>query len=499
MVKKNSNKKTSAADDLLNSLIEDVDQFDVSSDDKLELEPTVYSPKKNEKDNSNASEVDIASNFLMPGFEVEKSVASMGLSQMSADAISGDDFWEQAEKMASKDINFSDLKESDRFKNFEKKESTPQYLGPEASSDFLDQINAHLSPVHRSGVVNTNSDPSNKSSYESKSSNDSYTAKHTSGYEKSKVTPADSKIVKGLVNATEVLKDIKYDKAPEFNDHTIPLSSVEGMEIPQMMGGSPADADRTVAVAQFANKQNKLKNQSEYQDSPKNNAFGGSESDSDERIMLVTQQKGHKVNSSQVSIDASLAQAENLRMAQNRILDLEKEIERLRQENDEILTASEILRSKAEEYTTKISELEKQAQENKTDYKNEIAIVKGNMSYKENENRKLSTKVEELELRIKTDFKKIRIRERELENRLELIKAEKQAIAKSKDELLLELQRKNDQAKSEIESYREKVQELNKSLDNNQSQIKMTVRALRIALSHIEDKSDSSSPIKKAN
>lgn len=428
MLKKNSNKKNSAADDLLSSLLEDVDQFDASSDEKLELEPTVYgTPKK--------KDLDVSSDFLLPSFDQEKSAINIGLSQSAAEVLSSDDFWEQAEKMAGNPVSYSALSLSDEYKSLEKK-APPVYKGPEASSDFLDQINAHLSPVHKSGVVN-----------------------------------------------------ISLDPKAESNDLTMPISSAEGMDRAQALGQG-TDVDRTIAVPQFAQKQNKMKSQSENHQPPKTIPYDGSETD--EPIMLITKPNSTKVNSSQISIDASLAQAENLRMAQNRILDLEKEIERLRLENDEILIATEILRVKAEDYTTRISELEKISLDQKTDFKNETAILKGNLSYKESENKKFKAKIEELELRIKTDFKKIRIRERELENRLELIKAEKQAVAKSKDELLLELQRKNDQAKAEIDTYREKVQELNKSLENNQNQIKMTVRALRIALSHIEDKSDSS-------
>tara|TARA_B110001454_G_scaffold219111_1_gene250029 strand:- start:31376 stop:32860 length:1485 start_codon:yes stop_codon:yes gene_type:complete len=494
MLKKNSNKKNSAADDLLSSLLEDVDQLDLGSDDKEELEPTFYG-SSNDSDKKKKDISDVSSDFLMPAFEAEKSGMSVGLSTGSDDDSSPDDFWEQAEKMANKSINFGQLNESDEFKDLEKKKST--YKGPEASSDFLDQINAHLSPVHKSGTVNTgSSDSVGKSTYDGKS---------IPQYEDSRAEQNDSRLLQGLNPATEVVREIILEKPEVVNDATVPFSAVDGIDIPQILGlGSVAantDADRTVAVTQFANKQNKLKNQTDQQDSPhKTSATSRLDPDMnpDERIMLVTQ-KPPKVNSSQVSIDASLAQAENLRMAQNRILDLEKEIERLRQENDEILTASEIMRTKAEEYTLRLSNLEKELSEGKIDFKNELAIVKGTLSFKEADNQKLKMKVDELELRIKTDFKKIRIRERELENRLELVKAEKQAIAKSKDELLLDLQRKNDQAKAEIDNYREKVQELNKSLESTQSQIKMTVRALRIALSHIEDKSDTATPIKKAN
>lgn len=493
MLKKNSNKKNSAADDLLSSLLEDVDQLGLDSDDKDEIEPTFYGSASG-SDKKKKKEPDVSADFLMPGFESEKSGMSVGLSIGSSEN-SPDDFWEQAEKMANKGVNFGELNESDEFKNLEKKK--PTYNGQEASSDFLDQINAHLSPVHKSGTVNTSSDSGGgKSTYEGKSAQQ---------YEGSKSEQVDSRFLQGLNQATEVMREIKLEKPEVVNDATVPLSSMDGIDIPQIIGmgsaAANADADRTVAVTQFANKQNKMKNQSDSSESPyKTSATSRLDPDMvpDERIMLVTQ-KPPKVNSSQVSIDASLAQAENLRMAQNRILDLEKEIERLRQENDEILTASEIMRTKAEEYTLRISSIEKELSESKIDFKNELAIVKGNLSFKESDNQKLKMKVDELELRIKTDFKKIRIRERELENRLELVKAEKQAVAKSKDELLLDLQRKNDQAKGEIDNYREKVQELNKSLENTQSQIKMTVRALRIALSHIEDKSDTATPIKKAN
>lgn len=472
MLKKNSNKKNSAADDLLSSLLEDVDQLDLGSDDKDEIEPTFYGSSDHlDKDKKNSD--DIASEFLIPGLVPEKPDMNVGLGPDS-DSGTPDDFWEQAEKMANKGVSFGELNESDKFKNLAKKKTV--YKGPEASSDFLDQINAHLSPMHKSGTINTGSDASAKVSA-------SYEEKSDSEYEASKPKSQGSRVLQGLNLPKEI----------EYNDATMPLSSMDESGLPQILGlGTNGDADRTVAVAQFANKQNKMKNQNQL-DSPVDPDIMP-----DERIMLVTQ-KPSKVNSSQVSIDASLAQAENLRMAQNRILDLEKEIERLRQENDEILTASEVMRTKAEEFTLRISQMEKEMTEEKIDFKNELAIVKGNLSFKESDNQKMKMKVEELELRIKTDFKKIRIRERELENRLELVKAEKQAIAKSKDELLLELQRKNDQAKAEIDNYREKVQELNKSLENSQSQIKMTVRALRIALSHIEDKSDTPTPIKKAN
>ena len=102
------------------------------------------------------------------------------------------------------------------------------------------------------------------------------------------------------------------------------------------------------------------------------------------------------------------------------------------------------------------------------------------------------------ETRLKNDFKKIRVKERELENRLELARAEKAALLRSKDEYILDLKRKIDQLQSELDNYRSKVLELNKNLDSNQEQFKRTVRALRLALTNLEHKEGEPFPLKKA-
>lgn len=187
-----------------------------------------------------------------------------------------------------------------------------------------------------------------------------------------------------------------------------------------------------------------------------------------------------------VSSDASLAQAETLKMAQQRIQELENEVDTLRRDNDDLASAGEIVSKKLEDLQGRALKAEKEKKEISSQLKNEILIIKGHLQYKETELSKAKTQIEDLDLRIKTDFKKIRVRERELENRLELVRAEKQALMRSKDERILELQRKVDQFKSELDVYRSKVQDLNKSMEDQQEQMRKTVRALRVALSNLE-------------
>ncbi len=203
----------------------------------------------------------------------------------------------------------------------------------------------------------------------------------------------------------------------------------------------------------------------------------------------VVAQKPSRQGQAYVAADASLAQAETLKVAQERIHELEAEVDHLRKDNDDLASAGQIITQKMEGLQSRALRAEKEKNEVIAQFKNEVLILKGHLQYKDSELSKAKTKIEELDSRIKTDFKKIRVRERELENRLELVRAEKQALMRSKDDRILDLQRKVDQFKSELDLYRTKVQDLNKTMEDQQDQMRKTVRALRVALSNLEQES----------
>lgn len=244
------------------------------------------------------------------------------------------------------------------------------------------------------------------------------------------------------------------------------------------------DAEKTVAVDGFANARLGVRR---------------SKPDVDVKVSVGNFRGGQRGSANvMTSVDASLAQAENLKIAQQRILELEREVEHLRAENEELASAGEIIRSRTDELGVRITAVEKEKAEERESYQSEILILKGNLQYKENEVAKARIKVDELETRLKSDFKKIRVRERELENRLELLRAEKSALVRSKDEYILEQKRKIDQLSQELDNYRKKCLELNKTIEANQDQVKRTERALRLALTNLEAKEENLVPLKKA-
>lgn len=263
-----------------------------------------------------------------------------------------------------------------------------------------------------------------------------------------------------------------------LSENTKPVVSEVGSQDRFYATGTSSEIEKTVAVGQYANR--------------------NSNSEDNVRVTPGTVRSSQKAGQVFTSADASLLQAENLRIAQQRILDLEKEVDQLRQENEELSSAAEIIKLRSDDLLAQLNSIQRSKAESEDYLKNEILILKGNLQYKENELSDSKLKVEELDSRLKLDLKKIRVRERELENRLELARSEKNAIVRSKDETILDLKRKMDQMQNELDNYRQKCLELNKNLESNHEAFKKTTRALRLALANLELSDDVKATLKKA-
>jgi len=184
--------------------------------------------------------------------------------------------------------------------------------------------------------------------------------------------------------------------------------------------------------------------------------------------------------------EAALATSENLRIAQNRILELEQEISRLRTDNEQLAAAGETLRRRADELLVQVTALDEKMKRSIEARDQEIEILKKAQAEKDKEASSMKLKIEEMEMRLSSNIQKIRVRERELENRLELVRMESTALVRSKDEIILDLKRQLDQLTLELENYRNKGQELNRQIGDKQEMLRRTVKALRLALSMLE-------------
>ena len=188
--------------------------------------------------------------------------------------------------------------------------------------------------------------------------------------------------------------------------------------------------------------------------------------------------------------EASLVQADNLRIAQDRINELEEEIENIREENMKLATAGEALNNRVDELLAKSNQLENKMSEDKKSMAEELKLLQGLTAQKDKEREELKKLNNAMETRLDTNLRKIRLRERELENRLEILKMESHSIVNSKNKIILDLKKEIDQYSYEIENFRIKGLELNKKLENKQEAFKKTVRTLKIALSLLDGQLD---------
>ncbi len=177
---------------------------------------------------------------------------------------------------------------------------------------------------------------------------------------------------------------------------------------------------------------------------------------------------------------------EHLRLAQEKINDLEDEVEELRRENDEIMSVADTFKALSEEYYEQMERLKSGLVDSRETATQENRILKDTLQDKDKQIHELKQTNSDLKSKVEANFKQIRKRERDLEYRLELVKAEEATLLKTKDKTIIELRRKIDKLDQEMEVYREKNKEHYEKLQQQQQTVRAVVRALRIALTRLE-------------
>ena len=187
----------------------------------------------------------------------------------------------------------------------------------------------------------------------------------------------------------------------------------------------------------------------------------------------------------------TLQQSENLRVAQERIVALEMEIERLRTENEDLIATGDIFRERLDKVIVQNDNLKKTYEESRQEFQDEKRTLMDTLNSQTREIEKINIKNKELEKRLSSNIQQIRVRERELENRLELMKLDNQTLAREKDQYILDLKRQIDMLKIDLESQKNKHNETTQKLEKFQSQNRQVSRGLQMIL-HIARGSDTS-------
>ena len=205
------------------------------------------------------------------------------------------------------------------------------------------------------------------------------------------------------------------------------------------------------------------------------------------RLPQVTSQIDPLSARRETQVDVALAQSQNLKIAQEKITALEDEIESLRLDNNELTLSGRTLKKKNEELSSQLEEIQNSTQEKLDQSKRESEVTLNFIREKDKKITNLISEKNQLENHLRVNFRKIRVREKELENRLELVRMEHIAINNSKDDAVLSLKRKVDQLSSDLDDFRSRVQDLNNQLNEKRETLQRTVKALRLALVMLEN------------
>ena len=175
------------------------------------------------------------------------------------------------------------------------------------------------------------------------------------------------------------------------------------------------------------------------------------------------------------------ALASKLKAAQDQLGNLE---DQLRQERSRTIELDHLV----EEERRRVQELESEKGAMHETLKSEVADLKFQLKTKSDRTRVLEFKVKEAEReiervkgRVRKDIRKIRTREKELENRLELLKKDSEVLIGARENKIIELKRKLDLAEFNMDLLQEKYDRERDRGEVLKERLAKAARAMRVA------------------
>lgn len=184
-----------------------------------------------------------------------------------------------------------------------------------------------------------------------------------------------------------------------------------------------------------------------------------------------------------------LKNADYIKFAQDKIKSLEKQLFDLRAECEELARAGDHFKNLADESGQKVKTLEAKVEELESLSTEEKKILQESISSKELRINTMQEHIENLEQELESRYNRVRVRERDLEGRLEILKKEQSAVAKSKDEMILKLKSQNESLKSDLEKVRAQSQKVTSHLQDKEDALRRTMKALKLSLTMLESQS----------
>ncbi|NBX92809.1 MAG: hypothetical protein EBQ85_06205 [Proteobacteria bacterium] len=141
-----------------------------------------------------------------------------------------------------------------------------------------------------------------------------------------------------------------------------------------------------------------------------------------------------------------------------------------------------------------VDHLQAEIQKNQLQYKDDLQLLKSDFDDKlrqagaaQEQFRELMRKREEFKDKVREDLKRIKLKERELENKYDLLRTDTQTLLDAKDKQILELKKKGDALDLELETLDEKLRETANVLNQVSAKKRRLIETLKLAISLLED------------
>ena len=166
----------------------------------------------------------------------------------------------------------------------------------------------------------------------------------------------------------------------------------------------------------------------------------------------------------------------------NNLEEKEEKLLNLENENQKQKKIIEEKNTEINKYLEKIRLLEEKLQNNNKPSDDLPVEIKA-IAQKYND---LMQEHEEMKIRVKRDIRKIGLKEKELSNRIEIMKQDHHALLKTKDNQLLQLKKQIDDKEYELETSRDKMSSMLKSNNRTDEQLENILRSLKLSISVLE-------------
>jgi hypothetical protein len=151
------------------------------------------------------------------------------------------------------------------------------------------------------------------------------------------------------------------------------------------------------------------------------------------------------------------------------------------------------LRAELDERKIELSIMRKKLNDEITVLRDRIQLQDERKIILEEKNKNLLTELDKANQKNKIDIKKVQMRERELEQKLELLKADTEVQIRNRDQKILELKRKIDTMEFDMESISMQEKRSVESRFELEDKLDKAIKTLKVAISTLEEENDKSS------